>query len=92
MTAPGAASLAKDPPLRAPDHFQTQRTRKGNLMMPQHAPHARVCRDCDGHATAHITTGTRNLDGTRQTMPVHCPACKGTGHTAPAGTLIRARG
>ncbi|MER7308748.1 hypothetical protein E5082_13580 [Streptomyces griseoluteus] len=60
--------------------------------MPQHTRSTRVCRDCDGHATAHITTGTLNPDGTRVTLRVTCPACKGTGHTAPARTLIRARG
>ncbi|MFJ6907937.1 hypothetical protein [Streptomyces griseoluteus] len=60
--------------------------------MPQHTRRGRVCRDCDGHATVHITTGARHRDGTRVTLRVTCPACKGTGHTAPAGALIRARG
>ncbi len=48
--------------------------------MPQHS-HAsgHVCGHCDGHATAAITTGTRNPDGTRTTLPVSCPACNGTG-------------
>lgn len=49
---------------------------------------ARICRDCDGHATAHITTGTRHADGTRVTLRVTCPACKGSG-TAPAARLAR---
>ncbi|MFE3633433.1 hypothetical protein [Streptomyces sp. NPDC059168] len=57
--------------------------------MPQHARRTRVCRDCDGHATAHITTGTRRPDGTHHTLTVLCPACKGTGHTAPAAGLAR---
>ena len=61
-------------------------------MMPQHARSTRVCRDCDGHATAHITTGARHRDGTRVTVRVTCPACKGTGRTAPAAALTRARG
>ncbi|MFJ9734623.1 hypothetical protein ACIRUL_25310 [Streptomyces sp. NPDC101171] len=60
--------------------------------MPQHARRTRVCRDCDGHATAQITTGARHRGGTRVTLRVTCPGCKGTGHTAPAGALIRARG
>ncbi|MFF4966888.1 hypothetical protein [Streptomyces sp. 1-11] len=47
--------------------------------MPQHTRGMRVCRDCDGHAAAHITTGTRHRDGTRVTLRVTCPACKGTG-------------
>ncbi|MGQ4414805.1 hypothetical protein ACN6LA_005212 [Streptomyces sp. SAS_269] len=57
--------------------------------MPQHARGTRVCRDCDGHATTHITTGTCNPDGTRRTLTVVCPACKGTGHTAPAVSVAR---
>ncbi|MFC9283505.1 hypothetical protein [Streptomyces collinus] len=55
--------------------------------MPQHT-RARVCRDCDGHATAHITTGTRHRDGTRLTLRIACPACKGSG-TVPAARLAR---
>ncbi|MFF0833780.1 hypothetical protein ACFYWF_12510 [Streptomyces sp. NPDC003344] len=58
-------------------------------MMPQHAPGTRVCHDCDGHATAHITTGTRRPDGTRHTLTVVCPACKGTGRRAPVGSFAR---
>ncbi|MCW8116841.1 MULTISPECIES: hypothetical protein [Streptomyces violaceoruber group] len=52
--------------------------------MPQHAQNTRVCRDCDGFATAAITTGTRHRDGSRSTLRITCPACQGTGHTAPA--------
>ncbi|WP_306184914.1 hypothetical protein [Streptomyces sp. MK5] len=58
--------------------------------MPQHAQNTRVCRDCDGFATVAITTGTRNDDGTRATLTVACPTCKGTGRTAPAPALTRA--
>ncbi|MEU1406940.1 hypothetical protein ABZ471_32135 [Streptomyces sp. NPDC005728] len=47
--------------------------------MPQRAQNTPVCRDCDGFATAAITTGTRNGDGSRATLTVTCPACKGTG-------------
>ncbi|MGW3066233.1 hypothetical protein ACWDA8_22680 [Streptomyces sp. NPDC001130] len=47
--------------------------------MPQRAQNTPVCRDCDGFATAAITTGTRNTDGTRATLTVTCQACKGTG-------------
>ncbi|WP_427921202.1 hypothetical protein [Streptomyces sp. cg40] len=58
--------------------------------MPQHAEtNTPVCRDCDGFATATITTGTRHRDGTRATLRVTCTTCKGTGHTARAA-LIRA--
>ncbi|MFR9800434.1 hypothetical protein ACL02U_31725 [Streptomyces sp. MS06] len=58
--------------------------------MPQHAPKLRVCRDCDGFATAAITTGTRHPDGTRATLTITCPTCKGTGHTTPTADLSRA--
>ncbi|WP_189219181.1 MULTISPECIES: hypothetical protein [Streptomyces] len=49
--------------------------------MPEHAPNTRVCRECDGFATATISTGARHRDGTRATLTVACPACKGTGRT-----------
>ena len=58
--------------------------------MPQHT-HAPVCRDCDGFPVVAITTGTRHRDGSRVTIRVVCPACKGTGHAAtPAAVLARA--
>ncbi|MGW2422109.1 hypothetical protein ACWC0C_23130 [Streptomyces sp. NPDC001709] len=57
--------------------------------MPQHT-RAPICRDCDGFATAAITTGTRNTNGTRTTLPVDCRACKGTGRQFPAAQLVRA--
>ncbi|MFJ5154038.1 hypothetical protein ACIQCF_21090 [Streptomyces sp. NPDC088353] len=57
--------------------------------MPQHAPTARICRDCDGFAAVAITTGTRHADGSRATLRVACPTCKGTGHALPAA-LVRA--
>ncbi|MEU2713909.1 hypothetical protein [Streptomyces sp. NPDC007205] len=59
--------------------------------MPQRAQNTSVCRDCDGFATAAIATGARNTDGTRATLTVVCPTCKGTGHTTPATALSRAR-
>ncbi|GAA3771301.1 hypothetical protein [Streptomyces chiangmaiensis] len=59
--------------------------------MLQHAPNTPVCRDCDGFAAVAITTGTRHRDGTRVTLHVTCPACQGTGHTAPAHLLAQAR-
>ncbi|MFI5973724.1 hypothetical protein [Streptomyces sp. NPDC051452] len=57
--------------------------------MPQHTHASRVCRDCDGQATAAITTGTRNPDGTRTVLTVTCPVCKGNGLTMPAARLAR---
>jgi hypothetical protein len=56
--------------------------------MPDSTPHTRVCRDCDGFATAAITTGTRHTDGTRATLTLACSACKGTGRVLPAA-LVR---
>ncbi|MGQ5591949.1 hypothetical protein ACUJ8N_01570 [Streptomyces sp. ESR1.13] len=58
--------------------------------MPQHAPTSRICRDCDGFPTVAITTGTRHPDGTRATLSVTCPTCKGTGRAAPAAAFARA--
>ncbi|MFE0889311.1 hypothetical protein ACFW4Q_09760 [Streptomyces rochei] len=57
--------------------------------MPQHAQNTRVCRDCDGFATAAITTGARHTEGTRATLRVTCLTCQGTGTTAPAANLHR---
>ncbi|MER5303248.1 hypothetical protein ABT039_27825 [Streptomyces lasiicapitis] len=48
--------------------------------MPHGIPaHARLCPDCDGFPVVAITTGTRDSDGSRTTLRVTCPACKGTG-------------
>ncbi|MFJ2841351.1 hypothetical protein ACIPD2_06620 [Streptomyces griseofuscus] len=58
--------------------------------MPQHAQNTPACRDCDGFATAAIATGTRHTNGTRNTLTIACPTCKGTGHTAPAAGLAHA--
>ncbi|MFF7330484.1 hypothetical protein [Streptomyces sp. NPDC008150] len=55
--------------------------------MPEHYSAMRVCRDCDGHASAMVTTGGRDRDGSRAVLPVVCPACKGTGTTRPADRL-----
>ncbi|MET9673441.1 hypothetical protein ABZY68_10165 [Streptomyces sp. NPDC006482] len=57
--------------------------------MSQTTSPMRVCRDCDGFATATITTGLRTHHGTRDTVSVHCPTCRGLGHTVPAA-LVRA--
>ncbi|MGW4143104.1 hypothetical protein ACWELV_41410 [Streptomyces mirabilis] len=57
--------------------------------MPQRVQNTPVCRDCDGFATAAITTGTRDRDGSRATLRVTCRTCKGTGHTAPTAVLAR---
>ncbi|MFI0088648.1 hypothetical protein [Streptomyces bobili] len=56
--------------------------------MPQHTRNTPVCRDCDGFAAAAITTGSRHSDGSRATLRVTCPTCKGTGITRPAA-LVR---
>ncbi|MEU8527894.1 hypothetical protein AB0C77_20230 [Streptomyces sp. NPDC048629] len=59
--------------------------------MPQHAQKTPVCRACDGFAIAAITTGTRHRDGTRVTLHVACPACRGLGHTVPAALVSAGR-
>ncbi|MGW0366671.1 hypothetical protein [Streptomyces sp. NPDC002990] len=56
--------------------------------MPQHAQAKPVCRDCDGFATATITTGARTPDGARDTVRVDCPTCQGLGRIVPA-VLVR---
>lgn len=56
--------------------------------MPESTQAPRVCHDCDGFASATITTGLRTANGTRHTIPVQCPGCHGLGHTTP-GTLAR---
>ncbi|GGY02000.1 hypothetical protein [Streptomyces anandii] len=58
--------------------------------MPQSHPNKPICRDCDGFASVAIDTGTRHPDGTRATLRVDCPTCKGTGHIVPASALARA--
>ncbi|MFD3312555.1 hypothetical protein [Streptomyces sp. NPDC058694] len=58
--------------------------------MPEHDSNTPACRDCKGFATAAVTTGIRHRDGSRVTLRVDCPACHGTGHTAPARALTRA--
>ncbi|WP_308407440.1 GGDEF domain-containing protein [Streptomyces olivochromogenes] len=85
QAAPGAASTAKSRPLRAPEPLPNPTDPKGTPIMPQRTLRRRICRDCDGFAIAAITTGTRHLDGTRVTLRVPCPACKGTG----AAHLVR---
>lgn len=55
--------------------------------MPQHVQPKPVCRDCDGFATATITTGLRSADGTRTTVHVDCRACRGLGHIVPASLV-----
>ncbi|WP_371670381.1 hypothetical protein OG985_23790 [Streptomyces sp. NBC_00289] len=57
--------------------------------MPQHAPSLPVCRACDGFPVVAITTGTRNRDGSRTTVRITCPDCKGTGRTRTAPALVR---
>ncbi|MFC0847529.1 hypothetical protein ACFH04_28045 [Streptomyces noboritoensis] len=58
--------------------------------MPVHTPNRPVCRHCDGFPVVAITTGNRHPDGTRTTLHVNCPACNGTGTTAPILALSRA--
>jgi RNase P subunit RPR2 len=59
--------------------------------MPQPTRPSCVCRDCDGFATVAITTGARHRDGTRKTLPVTCPTCRGTGRVPRTGVLSTTR-
>ncbi|MET7696925.1 hypothetical protein [Streptomyces sp. NPDC005485] len=46
---------------------------------PAPATTARICPNCDGFATAAITSGGRNARGHLRTLTVDCTACHGTG-------------
>ena len=49
-------------------------------MMPQHTrTPGRICPACDGFAQVVIATSTRHRDGSRHTIPVNCPTCRGLG-------------
>ncbi|MFF5100944.1 hypothetical protein [Streptomyces sp. NPDC000134] len=51
--------------------------------MPQPmCPAPRICPNCDGFASAAITTGGRTSRGHLRTITTHCPACRGTGTRA----------
>ncbi|MFK0296618.1 hypothetical protein ACIQU6_39960 [Streptomyces sp. NPDC090442] len=56
--------------------------------MPQRAQNTLICRGCDDFARVAITTGQRHRDGSRKTVTVTCPLCKGTGRTIRATDLI----
>ncbi len=59
--------------------------------MPQPTPaRTRRCRHCDGFPVVAIDTGDRHRNGTRKTVYVTCPTCKGTGRAVrPARSLAR---
>ena len=46
-------------------------------------PTPRICPNCDGFATAAITTGSRDQHGNLPTLTIACQACNGLG-TVPA--------
>ncbi|MFJ9918906.1 hypothetical protein ACIRSF_06405 [Streptomyces rubiginosohelvolus] len=48
-----------------------------------------ICGHCDGFPTVTITIGQTTLSGQRKTITANCPACHGTGHTAPARAHTR---
>lgn len=50
---------------------------------PTTTPTPRICPNCDGVATAAITTGSRDRHGHLRTITANCPACNGLG-TVPA--------
>ncbi|MFK4100157.1 hypothetical protein ACI2L1_08760 [Streptomyces sp. NPDC019531] len=59
--------------------------------MPVRLTNRPVCHHCDDFPVVSITTGVRRPDGSRVTLRVVCPVCRGTGHAhhAPAA-LTRA--
>ncbi|MGX1566986.1 hypothetical protein [Streptomyces sp. NPDC055506] len=52
-------------------------------MTDRTAPAPRICPNCDGFATAAITTGGRDRHGHLRTIPVGCRACNGLGAVQP---------
>ncbi|MGW0572424.1 hypothetical protein [Streptomyces tauricus] len=42
-------------------------------------PSARICPNCDGHASVAVTLGGRDRHGHLRTITANCPACHGTG-------------
>jgi DnaJ-class molecular chaperone len=58
--------------------------------MPVRVPNRPVCHHCDGFPVVSITIGAQHHNGSRVLLRVICPACQGTGHTAPAPVLVRA--
>ncbi|MFJ9903889.1 hypothetical protein ACIRVK_13455 [Streptomyces sp. NPDC101152] len=52
---------------------------------------ARICPNCDGFATAAISSGGRDTRGHLNTITVDCRVCSGTG-TVPAPALQLAGG
>jgi hypothetical protein len=52
-------------------------------MTDRATPSPRICPNCDGFATAAVSSGGRDHRGHLHTITVVCPACHGTG-TLPA--------
>ncbi|MGI5425808.1 hypothetical protein [Streptomyces sp. CA-179760] len=52
-------------------------------MTDRTAPAPRICPNCDGHASAAITTGGRDRHGHLRTIAVDCRACHGLGTVQP---------
>ncbi|MFC4468856.1 hypothetical protein ACFPH6_30745 [Streptomyces xiangluensis] len=53
--------------------------------MTDHAPApARICPNCDGFATAAVTSGGRDSRGHLHTITARCMTCQGTGTVRPA--------
>jgi hypothetical protein len=48
-------------------------------MTDRTTPPRRICPNCDGFASAAITTGGRDRHGHLHTVTADCPACHGTG-------------
>ncbi|RPF33610.1 hypothetical protein [Streptomyces sp. TLI_185] len=46
---------------------------------PATTTNARICPDCNGFATAAVSSGPRDTSGDLPVTAVDCPACHGTG-------------
>ena len=59
---------------------------------PTATPTPRICPNCDGFATAAITTGSRDRHGHLPTLTANCPACHGQGTVLARRVREAARG
>lgn len=62
-----------------PGPNQVPITNKTDTVNTANATNTRICPNCDGFATAAISSGGRDTRGHLHTLTVDCPACHGTG-------------
>ncbi|MEV6735640.1 hypothetical protein AB0N14_01360 [Streptomyces sp. NPDC051104] len=60
--------------------------------IPAQTASPRICPNCDGFASAAVSSGARDARGHLPTITVDCPACHGTGAVpAPIAQLVGGR-